>query len=114
LNLDPLAYHGQPPGKINHIADHFAKRATKNKDFGKIYSPQTWISFLGITLFILFDPQTPLPSHPHYPVHHPFRCPHLSMSLPFLAVPKVFLLLLPGFANTDNMDNKPAEGTHGG
>jgi len=48
--------------KFNHVADHFTKRATKSKDFGKIFFPQTCISFLGITLFILFDPQTPLPS----------------------------------------------------
>ena len=54
-------HHGQPPGKIKPVVDHFAKSPTKSKDFGKIYFPQTRISLLGITLFILFDPKTPLP-----------------------------------------------------
>jgi hypothetical protein len=62
LNPGPLAHHGQPPGKIKRVADHFAKSPIKGRDFGKIYFPQTRISFLGITLFVLFDPQTPLPS----------------------------------------------------
>jgi hypothetical protein len=69
LNPGPLAHHGQPPGKIKPVVDHFAKIPTKQKDFGKIYFPQTCISFLGITLFVLFDPQTPLPSRWIQPKH---------------------------------------------
>ena len=61
-NPRPRAHHCHPPGKVKRVADHFTKRPTKNKDFGKIYFQQTHISFLGIILFILFDPQTPLPS----------------------------------------------------
>ena len=60
LNPGPLAHNGQPPRKIKHVVDHFTKTPTKSEDFGKIHFPQTCISFLGITSFILFDPQTPL------------------------------------------------------
>jgi hypothetical protein len=86
LNPEPLAYHGQPPGKINRIADHFAKMATKNKDFGKIYSLQTWISFLGITLFILFDPQTPLPSPDTCELLISAKVSHLTLWLTYMEV----------------------------
>jgi hypothetical protein len=38
LNPGPLAHHGQPPGKIKPVVDHFAKIPTKQKDFGKYIS----------------------------------------------------------------------------
>ena len=60
LNPGPLAHHGQRPRKIKCVADCFTKWPTKSEDFGKIHFPQTCTSFLGITSFILFDPQTPL------------------------------------------------------
>jgi hypothetical protein len=50
------------PEKLNMLQTTLPKVQQKGKTLENIYFPHTCISFPGITLFILFDPQTPLPS----------------------------------------------------